>query len=615
MSEAHVGARIRGKRLKPRMAGDVAREFDLPAPLVLLVCAVADRCRLWPREREDVARELSCHCADALASGRSPDEIVQSFGDVKRARKLITASRKRMRPLWWQSMRATRRAIGIGAAVLLVAYAGLAAKVALSETKVTRNFLSELRAKVDATDPADRAWPVYLEARKQIGVQPEFMTDPEHPMPTKPSDVLWPAMVEWCQQHADALDLVREGASKPLIGYAYGARVDPAYDAVLAEIYDRPIEPAGGTIDENPLLLGVLLPHLSEMRQLALLLRVDANRAAAESDGETVIANMQAMFGIAEQLLDESFIISQLVGLAIMHLGFEVAQDHVFTAGLFSDEQLKAIAHRLEAVADGRVRLDASGELDMVEDILQRFYSDNGRGEGRFVGGINMDELYEEWGIVKPQAWFLVQAWMPVQSVLMATRQEVQERAERFVERAAADDALPPWRHDERASGEAYARLVATGVYHGVPIIEALGFSDDTGPMVKASASRDRVEAQRWVAMTLIALELHRRETGVWPQRLDELVPAFMPRMPLDPFDGQPVRYVPPAGEGEFPMLYSVGVDGVDDGGQEPVGEQERRLTQQFDMWATARSVEMRAFSVQEAPTGSGRGDWVMWPR
>ena len=47
------------------------------------------------------------------------------------------------------------------------------------------------------------------------------------------------------------------------------------------------------------------------------------------------------------------------------------------------------------------------------------------------------------------------------------------------------------------------------------------------------------------------------------PGRLDDLVPAYIGSVPLDAFDGRPIRY-----SGSLGLLYSVGSDGVDSGGQ-----------------------------------------------
>ena len=65
-----------------------------------------------------------------------------------------------------------------------------------------------------------------------------------------------------------------------------------------------------------------------------------------------------------------------------------------------------------------------------------------------------------------------------------------------------------------------------------------------------------RCEMDAHVAATqiIIACHLFQRATGRKPQTLDELVPDFLPSVPLDPFDGKPFRYKPEEG-----IVYSVG--------------------------------------------------------
>jgi hypothetical protein len=51
---------------------------------------------------------------------------------------------------------------------------------------------------------------------------------------------------------------------------------------------------------------------------------------------------------------------------------------------------------------------------------------------------------------------------------------------------------------------------------------------------------------------------------GSLPSSLDELVPALLPRVPVDPFSGSAIKYA--RRDGEF-IVYSVGPNGKDDGG------------------------------------------------
>ena len=72
---------------------------------------------------------------------------------------------------------------------------------------------------------------------------------------------------------------------------------------------------------------------------------------------------------------------------------------------------------------------------------------------------------------------------------------------------------------------------------------------------------------------TTLAIERYRNEHGTLPDTLDALVPPFLDAVPIDPFDGAPLRYERlPAGY----KVYTIWYNGVDDGG-EPPGEGEDR--------------------------------------
>lgn len=54
-----------------------------------------------------------------------------------------------------------------------------------------------------------------------------------------------------------------------------------------------------------------------------------------------------------------------------------------------------------------------------------------------------------------------------------------------------------------------------------------------------------RVRAERRMTAVSLAAQLFRADHGRWPNALDELVPAYLPAVPLDPFtDGKPLGYV-----------------------------------------------------------------------
>lgn len=85
------------------------------------------------------------------------------------------------------------------------------------------------------------------------------------------------------------------------------------------------------------------------------------------------------------------------------------------------------------------------------------------------------------------------------------------------------------------------------------------------------AAERDAVLRGMALFLAVRAYETEQRRP---PILAADLVPEFLPRIPLDPFDGQPFRYVfgkVPVGWGDVTWgLYSVGRDFTDDGGRLP---------------------------------------------
>jgi hypothetical protein len=82
----------------------------------------------------------------------------------------------------------------------------------------------------------------------------------------------------------------------------------------------------------------------------------------------------------------------------------------------------------------------------------------------------------------------------------------------------------------------------------------------------RAAETTIKHEVLRRMTLTAIALERFRLRHGSHPQNLQMLVPEFLAEVPLDLWSGKPLCYVLNP-DGTI-ILYSVGEDGVDDGGE-----------------------------------------------
>ena len=82
--------------------------------------------------------------------------------------------------------------------------------------------------------------------------------------------------------------------------------------------------------------------------------------------------------------------------------------------------------------------------------------------------------------------------------------------------------------------------------------------------MITIAKSDIRVRANLRCAVVALAAERFRLANGRWPKDLAELVPAYLKKVPLDPYDGKPIRLraVP-----DGLLVYSIGPDRQDNGG------------------------------------------------
>jgi hypothetical protein len=83
------------------------------------------------------------------------------------------------------------------------------------------------------------------------------------------------------------------------------------------------------------------------------------------------------------------------------------------------------------------------------------------------------------------------------------------------------------------------------------------------GDLTRYFETNFRIIGERRVTAVSLAAQLYRADHGGrWPARLDDLVPAYLPAVPVDPFhdDGRPLGYVVKKGAlpggGDRPLVY-----------------------------------------------------------
>lgn len=111
-----------------------------------------------------------------------------------------------------------------------------------------------------------------------------------------------------------------------------------------------------------------------------------------------------------------------------------------------------------------------------------------------------------------------------------------------------------------------------------------------------------RARQRRDAVRAAVAIMRFQRREGRWPRSLDELVPRDLSELPRDIVDNQPLRY---RVYSDGPVLYSLGFDLVDDGG-EPVRADDGVPDPFPEWWYRDQNRDLR----QPDP-----GDIVLWPK
>jgi len=567
---------------------------------------------LWRSERIVVARELADRMTKDLACGGPVDELVEQLESPKKAARRIRREKRRARPLAWRVAGRTVQIVQWSIAVLALAYVVYFARFLIGKPTITRNCLADLNAEAKAVPEAEAAWPIYRAALLRLKPIPEGLTvtesrggterteplDPYCFWQTNPGDKHWDTLLDYTAGIDEALDLIRQATERPRLAFYYN---DPA-DQVVPPVYSA--SGSGDSLvpvvtDENPMVADLPSGHLHHLRTLAYLLRADSYRAARVGDGRSAVADVRAMIGLVRHCQDAGifshhvFMVAQL-NLTSDTIGAILAEN----AHCLTDEdltELSACLAKLDHPEDFQVRAD--WERAVIRDKIQRMYTDNGRGGGYLTREVS-PQLICLCRPLSERPWERRIDSLPVvllAPVLTVGRREMDRFCMRILDEAEAESRLPLWRQKDFVLDQRFCELSSLAVVRYAPAFLMMRWINQ-GDFLMGQFSRQRYDAVR----VSIALERYRRRAGNWPQCLDQLTPDLLPALPPDRFDGGPIKYRLVE---RRPVLYSVGVDRVDDGGTPPDDEYAC-----VDVWMPPSE------AAERCTEACYRGDWILWP-
>lgn len=137
-----------------------------------------------------------------------------------------------------------------------------------------------------------------------------------------------------------------------------------------------------------------LLPYIDATRAIARLLDLEYENAVRNGDSELALESILAGIGNARSTEWEPIVVSQLVGIANLHLVF-VQLKFALENDLFSPDQLALILERLRPLDDfgPSYRIAIAGERAFGQTVFDGLGQSSGSQLGNFVVGHSIDRL------------------------------------------------------------------------------------------------------------------------------------------------------------------------------------------------------------------------------
>ena len=316
----------------------------------------------------------------------------------------------------------------------------------------------------------------------------------------------------------------------------------------------------------------ILLPELAQMKgiQRHLLLRIRA--LLAKGDTHTAFTETLCALRLADRLATEPLLISQLVRIAQGTIGDQAVWAGIITHS-WTDSQLQEFQKRVvQPDYFAGMALALEGERDVCREMMER-WAQNPDLLRREARGISLDD-----GTGGEDGFGNI-AFQSVVLDLMPTGWVRQQQANLALFHQAQIDGVRPF-----AAGmpmKDWGRTLKELDDRNVGALEQLRKNPSPYtalvPMLIPALSKATHKAARGqfngqCTATACALERYWIQKRQYPESLSALVPEFLPTPPIDPMDGQPLRYERTP-NGQF-RLWSIGDDGKDDRGQRVKGAQ-----------------------------------------
>jgi hypothetical protein len=280
------------------------------------------------------------------------------------------------------------------------------------------------------------------------------------------------------------------------------------------------------------------LDHLNQLRHGARILSLDFHVALRRGRSPDAVDDILATLALARTLDREPFLVSQMLSLAITGMGVNNAI-LLLKAGGVGQEELEKLQRGLR-------------KTEFAQGLHQGFVGELALGYTASIDPLVVSSKDKD---PTPEQMQQLATRVPQRAHDAAMIVQIDNRMI-----VASDQGLSESLrvgHEIEAETKAIMKDRIKSLLYIVTLLYVPACEAAVEASARSAAMRDSADAA-------IAAELYRRKYGKWPTSLDELVPEFLPAVPIDPFSEEPLILVSTA---EELKIYSIGKDRVDDGG------------------------------------------------
>ncbi len=324
-----------------------------------------------------------------------------------------------------------------------------------------------------------------------------------------------PVLRAFLDRHESDIQLLREAAGRPRCYFEHE--------------YGRP----------RP---DIRLPESQDMRFAAVILSMHARVRAADGDLATGAKDVSAMFGCSRHAAEEPFFIAGIIAAYMHYLATQTLADVLSTKKL-TEEQLSAFAVPSDLTFTRLARRSLLFEeamtmgswVEMLADPLpgevNEVFASNAARASRADGGFS--EVLERPYPLAPQ----LRPLLPLYRVFLLPHEGLLLRNGFGNLRAASihlSEGVGGYQHFREAVAKFDDEMAARRTGLLPPLVWQPAITDGLVELLVADTYTD-------LARLVLAAARFRAKYGEYPVRLEALVPAYIPAIPLDPLTDKPL--------------------------------------------------------------------------